>query len=281
MLALVACSDDDSDDETQSTGEPGSRLSAAVAFVYSSPEVQSFLGRPAQGYLEAYFNFPDSLATDVWFGIDQELFEGITSPRTFAGADWMGFVAVNRTGQIATPVGSAASLAGATDGGDNWVIDDLGVALQPDTWYRLRAEVDYDTLTFTRATVRGPGVSASIDLSGRQLSFPNFAPFDQPSMTYYVFALRAAAFAQSGSTVVYFDDVKASIETPGGTTTVFRDGFENQFVFDDLPVAGAVFARDNITEFRWYKERAEALLRRSNQRQRTDNFSLAVDASLP
>ena len=36
----------------------------------------------------------------------------------------------------------------------------------------------------------------------------------------------------------------------------------------------------NITEFLWYKERDEALIRTSNSRQRNGNFSLICDATL-
>lgn len=257
-----------------------SRLSASVALVYSSAEMQDFLAQPAQGYVEAYFSFPDTLASDVWFGIDQEHIEGVDAPLMFAGADWMGFFAVNRAGQIATPVGSAASHAGTPDDGDDWVIDDTGVTLAPDTWYRLRGEVDFNTRTFSRVTLEGPAVTVTIDYIGRLLSYPNYASFDKPFMSYYVFALRAAEFAQPGSTVVYFDDVEAGIVTAGGTVVVFSDGFENQAAFDDIPVATPVIARDDVTEFRWYKERDEALIRAANERQRTGNFSLAADARL-
>ncbi len=61
---------------------------------------------------------------------------------------------------------------------------------------------------------------------------------------------------------------------------MFSDGFESQSVFEDVPVAAPVIPRDNVTEFRWYKERDEALIRAANERQRTGNFSLATDARL-
>ena len=248
--------------------------------MHSDPAVQAFLQQPDSGYVEAWFNFPDTLAEDVWFGIDQELVEGVDNPRTFEGADWMGLIAVNRSGQLGTPVGSVDSHAGTPDDAQDWVIQDLGVTLQPDTWYRLRGEVDFGTLTFTRMEIEGPGVNASADLSGLMLSYPNYIPFDKPFMTYYVFALRAAEFAQPGTTVVYFDDVEGGINTPSGMTMVFSDGFESQSTFVDIPVSLPVAPLDAVTEFEWYKERDEAIISASNARQRTGNFSLACDATL-
>ena len=257
-----------------------SRLSATVALVHSAAEVQAFLQQPGTGYVEAYFNFPATLADDVWFGIDQELVEGVDAPRTFEGADWMGLIAVNRNGQLGTPVGSAASHAGAPDDAMDWDIQDLGVTLQPDTWYRLRGEVDFGTRTFTSMSLQGPGVDVSVDLSGLLLSYPNYAPFDRAFISYYVFALRARQFATPGSTVVYFDDVRGSIDTAGGEVVVFQDGFESQSGFVDIPVSLPVIPLDGVTEFLWYKEREEAILSVTNQVQRTGNFAIACDATL-
>ncbi len=257
-----------------------SRLSAAVAFVHSNAAVGDFLAQPGTGYVEAWFSFPDTLAEDVWFGIDQELIEGVDQPRSFPGADWMGLIAVNRNGQIGTPVGSAASHAGEPDDAQEWVIQDLGVSLAPDTWYRLRGEVDFGSLTFSRASLSGPGVDAEVDLTGLLLSYPNYIPFDKPFMSDYVFSLRAAEFAQPGSTVVYFDDLQAEIETLSGPVVVFSDGFETQTQFEDIPVSLPVSPLDEVTEFRWYKEREEALIGSTNNRQRSGNFSLACDATL-
>ncbi len=257
-----------------------SRLSATVALVHSAAEVQAFLQQPGTGYVEAYFNFPATLADDVWFGIDQELIEGVDSPRTFEGADWMGLIAVNRNGQLGTPIGSAASHAGAPDDAMDWEIQDLGVTLQPDTWYRLRGEVDFGTRTFTGMSLQGPDVDVSVDLSGLLLSYPNYAPFDRPFMTYYVFSLRARQFAGPGSTIVFFDDVQGSIETADGEVVVFRDGFESQSSFVDIPISLPVIPLADITEFLWYKEREEAVLGVTNQVQRTGNFAIACDATL-
>ncbi len=283
LLAMAGCGGGGSSPPAPEPEPPAtleSRLSASVAFVHSDSAVQTFLQQPGTGYVEAYFNFPDTLAEDVWFGIDQELIEGVEQPRNFEGADWMGLIAVNRLGQLGTPVGSVASHAGTPDDASDWVIQDLGVVLQPDTWYRLRGEVDFGSLTFVSMQLEGPGVDVSVDLSGLLLSYPNYIPFDRPFLTYYVFALRAAQFAQPGTTVVYFDDVEGGIDATSGPTVTFQDGFENQSSFEDIPVALPVIPLAGVDEFRWYKERDEAVIRTSNQRVRTGNFSMACDATL-
>ena len=285
LLGIAACSSGSSSPPAPPPPPPPpdtleSRLSASVALVHSDPAVQTFLQQPGSGWVEAWFNFPDTLADDVWFGIDQELIEGVDDPNTFAGADWMGLIAVNRSGQLGTPVGSAASHAGTPDDAQDWNIQDMGVTLQPDTWYRLRGEVDFDTRTFTRMELEGPGVNVSVDLSGLLLSYPNYAPFDDSFLTYYVFSLRAAEFAGPGTTVVYFDDVEGGIQTATGPLTVFTDGFETQSVFEDIPVSLPVIPLANVTESLWYKERDEAIISTSNSRQRSGNFSLACDATL-
>lgn len=256
------------------------RLSAATAFVFTDPDVTDFLAAPQQAYMQAYFRFPSDLAPDVWFGIDQELFEGVDQPRVFEGADWMGFFALNRGGELGIPVGSAASHAGQPDDAADWVIQDLGITLSPDTWYLIRGEVDFANRTFTSVRVSGPGVDVTADLTPNLLSYPNYLPFDQPSLTFYVFSLRTQDAKQPGSTVVYFDDVEAGIQTPTGLQTVFSDGFEQQSAIGDVPITLPVIPMADITEFLWYKEQEGALLSLSNLTQRAGNFSVACDASL-
>ncbi len=260
--------------------ELDSRLSASVAFVHSQVEVQAFLATPANGYVEAWFNFPADLATDVWFGIDQELVEGVDQPRNFAGADWMGLMALNRNGELGTPVGSPASHAGTPDDAGDWVIQDLGVTLQPNIWYKIRGIVDFNTLTFSEMQLSGPSVNVVVDLSANLLSYPNYIPFDKPALTYYVYTLRSKDFAQPGSTIVYFDDVEGGIDIGGVLTPVYSEGFENQLSAIDIPFTLPVSPLSDVTEFIVYKERDEALISFSNSRQRTGNFALACDASL-
>lgn len=260
--------------------ELDARLSASVAFVHTQAEVQDFLATPGRGYVEAWFNFPDDLAPDVWFGIDQELVEGVDQPLRFAGADWMGLIALNRKGELGTPVGSPASHAGTPDDAGTWVTQDLGVTLQPDVWYKLRGIVDFASLTFVEMQLTGPSVDIVVDLSANLLSYPNYIPIDKPSMTYYVFSLRAKEFKQPGSTIVYFDDVEGGIDVGGVLTPVFGDGFEQQASIVDIPITLPVSPLGDITEFLWYKEGEEALISLTNARQRSGNFSLACDASL-
>ncbi len=256
------------------------RLSAATAFVYTDPAVVNFLAAPQTAYVQAYFRFPADLAPDVWFGIDQELFEGVNQPRVFEGADWMGFFALNRGGELGTPVGSAASHAGEPDDAADWAIQDLGISLSPDTWYLIRGEADFASRMFTSVRVSGPGVDVTVDLTPNLLSYPNYLPFDEPSLTFYVFSLRTKEAKQPGSTVVYFDDVEAGIQTPTGFQAVFSDGFEQQSDIGDVPITLPIIPMADITEFLWYKEQEGALVGTSNLVQRSGNFSVAADASL-
>lgn len=285
VLIMAACGGGGSGSPTDTPPAPpvnelDSRLSASVAFVHTQAEVQTFLAAPAQGYVEAWFNFPADLAPDVWFGIDQELIEGVDQPRNFAGADWMGLMALNRNGELGTPVGSPVSHAGTPDDANDWVIQDLGVTLQPDVWYKIRGTVDFNTLMFSEMQLTGPSVNVAVDLSANQLSYPNYIPFDKPALTYYVFTLRAKEFKQPGSTIVYFDDVEGGIDIGGVLTPIYSEGFETQSTAVDIPITLPVSPLSDVTEFLVYKEREEALISFSNERQRTGNFALACDASL-
>ncbi len=278
LLFVAACSS--KKDTPPEPPEREGRLSAAVVFVHTPTPVQDFLAEPGRSYVEAWFSFPPDLAPDIWFGIDQELVEGVDQPRHFAGADWMGLIAVNRNGQLGIPVGSVQSQAGNPDDGGDWEVRDLGITLQPDTWYRMRGIVNFTRLRLEALELSGPSVDVREDLSGLLLSYPNYIPLDQASMTYYVFALQTRKYRQPGSTLVFFDDLKAGIEQNGNWIEVFSDGFEDQTVATDIPVALPVSPLSRITEYLWYKEREEALLQFSKERQHSGNASLVCDATL-
>ena len=95
-----------------------------------------------------------------------------------------------------------------------------------------------------------------------------------------MFALRALAFEEPGSSVVYFEDLEAGIDIGGNDVPVFSDGFELQTGYGDIPVALPVSPLSAVTEFLWYKEREEAVISVSNAVQRSGNFSIACDATL-
>jgi hypothetical protein len=257
-----------------------SRLSASVTFVHQSLPLPAFFVSPGLSSYEARVMFPADLAPDVWFGIDQELLEGNESPIHFAGADWMGFVALKRDGTVGTPVGSAESHAGDPDDGATWTLHSLGVELQPDTWYRIRSVVDFAALEFVSFSVEGGGIDTELDLGGNILSFPNYIPIDGPSMTYYTHSLRTRDSMQPGSTTVLFDDVRASVWYGGAWAEVYRGGFEDQVAYDDVPFTYPALELARVGQGTWYKERAEAIVYTDILRPLAGRHALACDATL-
>jgi hypothetical protein len=95
---------------------------------------------------------------------------------------------------------------------------------------------------------------------------------DRPSLTFYVFSLRTKEAKQPGSTVVYFDDVEAGIQTQAGFQAVFADGFEQQSDIGNVPITSPIIPMADITEFLWYKEQDSAILSLSNSTQRRGFF---------
>ena len=141
------------------------RLSGTVMFIHSSPVVQEWLQQPKNSYIQAYFLFPSDFASDIIFGIDQEMIEGVDDPIRFPGADWMALVGLTRDGVLSIPVGTSDSLNGTPSDASVWEFIDLGVSLQPGTWYFMKEEANFKTRRFESFTLLGPDVNISIDLS--------------------------------------------------------------------------------------------------------------------
>lgn len=244
-----------------------SRLSAAVALINSSTPMQTFLKKPGRSYVQTYFYFQQSLPEDVLFGLDQELIEGISRPIYVKGGDWMSFAALQRTGKIWVAAGSPETLKGVASKERNWKIYDLGTALKPNTWYRLRCQSDFSTRHFQSLTVEGPGLNKTIDLSQLPLDYPNYMPFDQAAMSYYVEAMRGRSLISPGKgegiPLVYFDDVQGGlINADGSTTITFNSDFEQQTKVDNQPagaITGAVIKLAGYKEGQWYLERPESI----------------------
>jgi hypothetical protein len=255
------------------------RLSSAMLFVYSDTTVKDFLTEPKKSYVQAYFNFPSDFASDVLFGIDQELLEGIYEPLHFPGADWMGLVGVTRNGLLGFRHGTPASHNGTPTGDGNWEFIQLNVTFQPNTWYMIREVVDFNLRRFDSVTIQGPDVNITITLDDYLLDYPNYLPFNNKTLTYYVFAFRMEK-SRTGSYSVYFDDVEAGIETDNGFQVIIRDSFENQTSLSDVPFTWPDFNLSLITEYLWYKERPEALVSIISTKARTGDQACACNARL-
>ena len=136
--------------------------------------------------------------------------EGIDNPLHFPGADWLVLAMPNRNGVLWVPVGYPENLAGVPTNTDNWLVRDLGVQLQRSKWHKMHIEVDYANLEYTSFSLEGHGINISEDLSGNQLEYSNYAPFDKPNSTVYTIATESREL-NKGTAKVYFDDVEAGI----------------------------------------------------------------------
>jgi len=256
------------------------RLSGTVMFIHSSPVVQEWLQQPKKSYIQAYFLFPSDFASDIIFGIDQEMIEGVDDPIHFPGADWMALVGLTRDGVLSIPVGTSDALNGTPSDASVWEFIDLGVSLQPNTWYFMKEEADFQKRKFESFTLIGPEVNISVDLSNYNVDYPNYIPIDNRSMTYYVYAIRMAGEVQLGSTTIYFDDVEAGIETDSGYTAIMQDGFETQYTIPDIPITLPVIHISQIKEGFWYKENENALLSVVDTQTHSGSYSCLCNVTL-
>jgi len=280
IILITACG-------TDAGTDPGVQLlesinSAVVAFEYQSEEMENFLNQPDRAYISGYFMFEEDLADDVIFGLDIEWFEGVNNPLNFEGADWMGLAGINRNGILWYPEGLPANLEGTPTEVTNWQIKDLGFIPEPNTWYQMRIEVDFSKLEFISFSISGDGAQIFEDLSGEQLDYPNFMPFDEPSITLYTFSLRSKEFApeNEGSAKVFFDDIESGIWDGQQWVSIFTNGFENQNEVVPIPVELPVIPLDNVTENTWYFENDDAKTTIVNNNARSGSFSLLCDADL-
>jgi len=256
------------------------RLSGTVMFIHSSPVVQEWLQQPKKSYIQAYFLFSSDFASDIIFGIDQEMIEGLDDPIHFPGADWMALVGLTRDGVLSMPVGTSDALNGTPSDASVWEFIDLGISLQPDTWYFMKEEADFQKRKFESFTLIGPEVNISVDLSNYNVDYPNYIPIDNRSMTYYVYAIRMAGEIQLRSTTIYFDDVEAGIETDSGYTVIMKDGFETQYTIPDIPITLPVTHISQIKEGFWYKENENALLSVVDTQMHSGSYSCLCNVTL-
>lgn len=254
----------------------------SVAFAHSDQKIQTFLSQPTQAYVSGYFYFEEDLASDIIFGLDVEWFEGVDNPVHFEGADWMSLAGLTRYGILWFPIGSPENLQGTPTNTDKWEIRDLGIGLIPNNWYKMTITSDFAKREFLSFRIEGNGLDKTEDISGFPLEYPNYAPFDKPSLTFYTFAIRGKEFApdNAGGTKVYFDDIEAGIFTGNAFETVFSNGFENQNTIEDIPVVLPIIPLDNITEDFWYFENDIAKISITSHVHRSGDKSIECDATL-
>ncbi len=278
IVTILGCSIDPENPDTQQCDE---RNSAIAVFVHSGDAVERFLDSPAKSYVQAWFSFPADLADDVYFGVDHEFYESMNDYSHFEGAAWMGYVAITRNGILGFPYGTQAQLDGEASGAEIWEVMDLGITLQPGTWYLIKCEADFGERTFLTFHIEGPGIDETVDISGYALDYPNYVPVEKRSLTYYVHAVRSTPEPVPGTSGVYADDVEAGIETAEGWKIVFQDGFENQTAIADTPLKPPfIIDLESITEKYWYLENPNTLATIGTAYPRSGAYSCMCDASL-
>ncbi|MER3458486.1 MAG: hypothetical protein C4309_07535 [Chloroflexota bacterium] len=246
------------------TSQPrDSRLSSAVAVVSKGPAIEPFLGQPGPSFVQAYVRFDSDLPDDVIFGIDQEFLDGVARPFHLKGGDWMAFIGLQRTGAVWIATGTDETMAGKPSKDRVWKIRDLRQRLQPNTWYRLRTEADFGTRHFRTFTIEGARLSKSFDLSQEKLDYPNYMPFSDRAMTFYVFAMRGRSLmtpgAPAGKPVVYFDYVSGGPISVSSDVVAFQSSFEEQQPIGGQPVTSPIIDLEKYQQGRWYLERDEAI----------------------
>ena len=275
---IMSCSEDE--------GSPDPLMdeitSASVAFAYDGPELETFFQNPGLASVSGYFYFEEDLAEDVIFGLDIEWFEGVNAPINFEGADWMALAGFDRRGILWFPIGSPENREGMPTSTDLWEIRDIGTALTPNTWYRMTITADFGLREFVSVSLEGGNIDFEIDMTGFPLEYPNYIPFDGPSLTFYTFTLRSREFSpdNSGGTVVYFDDIQGRVNSPGGDILIFENGFEQQSEIGTTPVSLPVSPLADVSEGFWYYENDQAKVSITDRIVRNGSQAMACDADL-
>jgi len=287
LLVLViplGCSDNSSPEEESQNPVAlrESIVSASVAFAYQGEVLTNYLANPKRAAVSGYFWFEEDLGDDVIFGLDIEWLEGVNNPVHVSGGDWMGLAGVTRKGILWFPIGSPVNRDGIPTDTDTWEIRDLGFDLSPNTWYQMTIIVDFELREFVSVTLEGANLNTTVDISGFALEYPNYAPFDEPSLTFYTFALRGKEFAPTplDNAVVYFDDISGAIEIDSEWTTVFANGFEDQSQIEDIPVQLPVSPMADIQEDFWYFENENAIIDIQEQFVRSGSKAMRCNADL-
>lgn len=256
--------------------------SASVAFVKDSELMQNFYQNPTRAYISGYFYFNHDLAEDIVFGLDLEWFEGVNNPVNFEGADWMALAGFTRQGILLFPTGSPENLQGIPTNTEKWETRDIGTPLTPGTWYKMTIKADFAIREFISVRLEGGGIDITEDLSGIPLEYPNYIPFDKPSLTMYTFALRSKEFSPHNlpSSKVYFDELEAGILADTSYVIVFKNGFDTQAQLQDIPFTLPVSSLDVVLKDFWYFENGQAKVKIVNDIQKEGSQSIECDADL-
>lgn len=256
--------------------------SASVAFVHSTDKLDYFFQSPTKAYVSGYFYFGDDLADDVIFGLDLEWLEGLDAPVNFKGADWMALAGFNRKGILWFPIGSPENLEGTPTNTDKWEVKDIGTELEPNIWYKMTIVADFAKREFVSVRIEGDTLDKTIDISGFPLEYPNYAPFDKPSLTYYTHVLRAKDFSPTneGSAKVYFDDLEVGLLKNDIKTVITKDGFENQTEITEIPIHIPPFLMETIAENFHYYENEKAKIKIVNHTKRSGANAIECDGDL-
>ncbi|WP_350285179.1 hypothetical protein [uncultured Croceitalea sp.] len=283
IVLVFSCGDTNDDTMTENTTEFNeSILSASVAFSFSDASLADFFKNPSLAYVSGYFYFEEDLAEDIIFGLDVEHLEGLENPIRFEGADWMALAGFNRNGVLWFPVGRPENRDGVASSTQKWEIRDFETKLLPNIWYKMTIVCNYETLEFLSVTLEGNETQKTVSLAGFPLDYPNYAPFDGPSLTSYTFALRGLEFVEDkeAGVDVYFDDIQTGIWDGAQFISVFTDGFENQTSVAQLPFTSTPLLLNSVMEEQWYLENEEAKLTIVSNIKRTGQHALKCSADL-
>jgi hypothetical protein len=248
-------------------------VNAVAAYLYSDPEVKTWLNSPKKGYIEAYFSFPQSLAKDVVFGIDIEFWDGKDTYLYHPSGVWMAYPGITRDGVLVFISGNEENLNGEPGKGELVTIQ-MNVSLKPNTWYKLRCEADFSKRKFVSFSINGPDINKTVDLTQYNVVLPEWAPVTQRIIFLSVGAIKLGD--EAGTNVVFADDVEAGIEVDGSYKTVFRDGFENQNQILDVP---KTFTVTDWSEKVWHYERNTAVVSIVDSPVHSGSHSLLIDSS--
>jgi len=255
------------------------RISAIVVFTTERQGADEWLIQPGLAFIEAYVMFPPEIADSVVFGISQEFFEGKNDPIYFPGGDWMALIGLRRTGTVMVSIGSPEMLAGTPTEDEPGEEFSLDVALQPNTWYRLHCIADFGDRKHVSFSIEGPDIQKTFDLNAHSLNYPHVMPFDDRSLTDYVWSANLAALGGDAQDCarVYFDDVRYGLVRreigPDGKERLtempvaFCDFEAEKGTIEEMPISMKEIMHTNIiplgnyVEGKWYLEREEVLSR--------------------